>query len=116
VARQVDVDPDELAFYEWTGRTIEYHRAQIRTHLGFRECSVGDAEKLTEWLAVNVCEAERRPELVRDELLARCRAERIEPPTARRGLTPLFWTHGAPYGEVKLDMTSRLALRELPTP
>ncbi len=84
VARQVDVDPDELAFYEWTGRTIEYHRAQIRTHLGFRECSVGDAEKLTEWLAVNVCEAERRPELVRDELLARCRAERIEPPTAGR--------------------------------
>jgi hypothetical protein len=25
-------------------------------------------------------------------------------------LTPLFWTHVAPYGEVKLDMTSRLAL------
>ena len=33
----------------------------------------------TDWLAVNVCEAERRPELVRDELLVRCRAERIEP-------------------------------------
>jgi len=28
----------------------------------------------------------------------------------RRGLTPLFWTHVAPYGEVKLDMSSRLAL------
>jgi len=28
----------------------------------------------------------------------------------RRGLTPLFWTHVAPYGEVKLDMTSRLTL------
>jgi TnpA family transposase len=28
----------------------------------------------------------------------------------RRGLTPLFWTHVAPYGEVKLDMNSRLAL------
>jgi TnpA family transposase len=27
-----------------------------------------------------------------------------------RGLTPLFWTHVAPYGEVKLDMTSRLTL------
>jgi hypothetical protein len=84
VARQVGVDQAELAFYEWSGSTIAYHRAQIRTHLGFRECSVGDAEKLTEWLAVNVCEAERRPELVRDELLARCRAERIEPPAAGR--------------------------------
>ncbi|GIF09269.1 hypothetical protein Asi03nite_68070 [Actinoplanes siamensis] len=29
----------------------------------------------------------------------------------RRGLTPLFWTHVAPHGEVKLDMTSRLPLR-----
>jgi hypothetical protein len=84
VARQVGVDPGELAFYEWTGRTIEYHRRQIRGHLGFRECSVADAEKLTGWLAANVCEAERRPELVRDELLVRCRVERIEPPAAGR--------------------------------
>ena len=28
----------------------------------------------------------------------------------RRGLTPLFWQHVRPYGEVRLDMTSRLAL------
>lgn len=28
----------------------------------------------------------------------------------RRGLTPLFWTHVAPYGEVRLDMTRRLVL------
>ncbi|MEU9056432.1 hypothetical protein AB0D37_39605 [Streptomyces sp. NPDC048384] len=26
----------------------------------------------------------------------------------RRGLTPLFWGHVRPYGEVKLDMGSRL--------
>lgn len=82
VARQVGVEPVELGLYEWTGRTIEYHRAQIRAHLGFRECSVADGDKLTEWLAVNVCEAERRPELVRDELLVQCRAARIEPPAA----------------------------------
>jgi hypothetical protein len=48
VARQVCVDPNELGFYEWTGRTIEYHRRQIRAHLGFRECSVADAGKLNE--------------------------------------------------------------------
>lgn len=51
VARQVDVEPPELGLYEWTGRTIEYHRAQIRGHLGFRECTVADAEHLTHWLA-----------------------------------------------------------------
>lgn len=28
----------------------------------------------------------------------------------RRGLNPLFWTHVAPYGEVRLDMRRRLSL------
>jgi hypothetical protein len=27
-----------------------------------------------------------------------------------RGLTPLFWEHVLPYGEVKLNMTNRLTL------
>jgi hypothetical protein len=27
-----------------------------------------------------------------------------------RGLTPLFWAHVLPYGEVKLNMTNRLAV------
>ena len=31
-------------------------------------------------------------------------------PADRRGLTPLFWVHVVPYGEVNLDMTSRLDL------
>lgn len=35
VARQVDVDPGELAGYEWVGSTAEYHRSQIRRLLGF---------------------------------------------------------------------------------
>ncbi len=74
VARQVQVAPAEVRSYEWTGRSIERHRAEIREHLGFRECSVGDAEQL-DGVAGGACRpAERRPELVRDELLARCRA------------------------------------------
>jgi hypothetical protein len=62
VARQVGVPAAELAFYEWSGRTIEFHRSQTLT------------------------------------------------PEDRRALTPLFWTHVLPYGEVKLNMSSRLAL------
>ncbi len=31
-------------------------------------------------------------------------------PADRRGLTPLFWMHVLPYGEINLDMTSRLDL------
>ncbi len=29
VARQASVEPAQLGLYEWSGRTIEYHRAQI---------------------------------------------------------------------------------------
>nr|WP_157679861.1 hypothetical protein [Mycobacterium intracellulare] len=47
MARQVELEPTEIAFYEWTGRTSKFHRTQIRQALGFRECTVGDAEALT---------------------------------------------------------------------
>ncbi|MBZ4318777.1 Tn3 family transposase [Streptomyces sp. SCA2-4] len=69
VARQVQVPASELESYDWTGRTVEYHRAQIREHLGFRECSVADAEKLTAYLAEHVAHKERRPEQVREAVL-----------------------------------------------
>ena len=51
VGRQLGADSSELNLYEWSGRTIEYHRAQIRTHLRFRVATVDDQEKLTTWLA-----------------------------------------------------------------
>jgi hypothetical protein len=47
VARQVKVPASDLGFYEWSGSSPKYHRAQIRRHFGFRECSVADQEKLT---------------------------------------------------------------------
>jgi hypothetical protein len=45
---------------------------------------VADAEQVTAWLAEHVAQAERHPALVRSELLARCRSERIEPPAPGR--------------------------------
>ncbi|WP_433258614.1 DUF4158 domain-containing protein [Streptosporangium sp. CA-135522] len=56
VARLVDVPGSELGLYEWDGRTIKAHRVDIRKYFGFRECSVADAEKAAQWLAVQVCE------------------------------------------------------------
>ncbi|MGO4649703.1 DUF4158 domain-containing protein [Nocardia sp. 2YAB30] len=80
VACQVDVERSEIAFYEWSGRTIEYHRAQIRTALGFRECSVADADEITEWLVEQVTQVERSAERVPEHVLAQCRQRRLEPP------------------------------------
>ena len=81
LAQQVRVDPGEFATgYGFSGRTAEYHRAQVRTALGFREAGRADEERLTAWLADEVCPGEPDDDRQRDALLRRCRAERIEPP------------------------------------
>jgi TnpA family transposase len=80
LAEQVKVDAKLFAKYEWSGRTIEYHRAQIRTALGFRECSETDQAQLAAWLAREVCVSEQRREPLRDAVLAQCRVLRMEPP------------------------------------
>ncbi|TCN29270.1 TnpA family transposase [Kribbella orskensis] len=86
VARQVGVEAAALASYEWSGRTVEYHRAEIREHLGFRLAWVADQERLTSWLATSVARAERRADSVREELLTQFRRERVEAPTPGRVL------------------------------
>jgi Domain of unknown function (DUF4158) len=62
VAHQVGADPAVLDSYQWAGRTMRYHRAQVRQALGFRESTVGDADKLTGCLAEHVTRTERHPE------------------------------------------------------
>ncbi len=73
-----------LRFYTEQGRFPRGHRVQIRRALEYRECGVADADKLTEWLVANVTQTQRSAERVREELLARCREERIEQPTGGR--------------------------------
>ena len=82
VAHQVRVDAAAWDAYDWQARAIKGHRAQIRKRFNFRECSVGDQDKLAAWLAVEVCPVEQREMPLRDALLARCRLDRLEPPTS----------------------------------
>lgn len=85
VASQVKIEPaDVLGGYKFSDRTFEYHRSQIRNALGFREATVADEDDLARWLAEEVCPVELREEQLREALLARCRAERIEPPSPSR--------------------------------
>ena len=84
IAEQVKVDPSEFLRYRWSGRTIEYHRSQIREAFGFREFTRADEDKLADWLSVEVCPVELRDEQLREALLVRCRAERVEPPGSIR--------------------------------
>ena len=70
VARQVGVGGSEVGPYEWSGSTIESHRAHVHAHLDFRVAPVADQQEGTAWHAVNVAHAERRPERVREGLLS----------------------------------------------
>lgn len=80
VAEQVKVDPKEFASYDWRGRSVKYHRAQVREAFGFREATRADEEALVAWLAEEVCPVELNDGRVREALLARCRVEKVEPP------------------------------------
>jgi TnpA family transposase len=84
LAQQVGVPTDTWAQYDWDSRTIERHRAQIRQHLGFREATVADGETLVTWLCAQILPTTRRPEHVKEAVMQRCRALRIEPPTPER--------------------------------
>lgn len=84
MAGQVKVEAALFASYDWSGRTIEYHRAQIRKFHDFREPTVGDEDKLADWLADKICPVEMSRDRLRSALLARCREERIEPPKTTR--------------------------------
>ena len=101
------VPASDLGLYEWTGRTIEYHRAQIRRYLGFRECTVADAEKIAAWLAEDVCCRDRRPEHVREELIRYCRGEGIELPAPAR----IGRIIGSGLHQAEQTLTARIAGR-----
>ena len=80
VARQLRVPSASIHEYQWSGRTIESHRAQIRAELGFREATRDDEARLVTWLADELAPAERSNERLLEALRARCRQERVEPP------------------------------------
>ncbi len=84
VAKQVGAPPECYPRYEWHGRTIEYHRAQIRKLHNFREATVEDANALSQWLREQILPNERDYEHLKVAVYQRCRAVKIEPPTRER--------------------------------
>ena len=54
----VKVDPALFAKYSWTGRSIKYHRSQIRKVYGTRPPTEDDEDRWAHWLAAEWCPAE----------------------------------------------------------
>ena len=84
VAAQVGVAAAAWRGHAWQGRTIEYHRAQIRAGLGFREATLDDAEALGRWLDSQALALERRHDRLLAAARERCRELRLEPPSPDR--------------------------------
>ncbi len=84
LARQVRVSSAKWSEYEWQGRTIEYHRAQIRKSLGFREADKEDGKSLAHWLKETTLPEDPGRERLAAAVYARCRAVQIEPPSPDR--------------------------------
>lgn len=84
LAGQIGVSVGEWIQYDWNSRAAKYHRSQIRSQLGFREATAEDGEALAIWLDEHVLHEDRQMERLRDAVLERCRAVRIEPPTVDR--------------------------------
>ena len=74
---QVGIPPEHWSAYDWDGRTIIYHRAEIRTFLGFREATIVDQEALGTWLAAQVLPTTVRPDAILAAAYERLRDLRI---------------------------------------
>ncbi|MEI6777295.1 MAG: DUF4158 domain-containing protein [Chloroflexales bacterium] len=85
IADQLAIAPGVWAAYPWQGRIIDEHRALIRTALGVRANTNADLEALSTWLADELRQTHRRDLAhLRARSIDRCRAIKIEPPTAQK--------------------------------
>jgi TnpA family transposase len=95
LAECVDVPADAFAAYSWRGRTIEYHRGQIRSALDFRPSTEQDLKQLSSWLARQLPREQHYTDEGKAAALAQLRTLHLEPPTPkqlRRMLTSARFT------------------------
>ncbi len=79
-----EAGPEGWLRYDWSGRAIKYHRAEIRDFFGFREATAEDGDQVASWLLAEVLPREQDAGKLREAFHQRCRALKIEPPTPGR--------------------------------
>jgi len=81
ISRQVEVPANIFYEYDWKGRSIKYHRAQIRNYTGFRDSTIEDMEQLKEWIQKNILPQEQKMERIRDHAITHLQELQLIPPT-----------------------------------
>jgi hypothetical protein len=81
IADQLAIPAEVYAQYNWQGRSIKNHRAQIRDFLGFRPYTETDEKPLMQWLEMKIFSHEQQMEALIEKIYQRLRTLKIEPPT-----------------------------------
>src|SRR5579859_4639429 len=84
LAEQIEMDAELFVQYPAEGRTVEYHRAQIREALGFHPITDPEIEAILSWMDHHILPQERDPEALTTRFYTRCRDLHLEPPAAKR--------------------------------
>lgn len=77
-------EPELYAQYDWTGRSITYHRTQIREFFGYREDVLEDAREFTDWLCRDILYQDHDFEHIQAHVYRRFREFKIVPPSPDR--------------------------------
>lgn len=82
ISKQLGIEASTFDNYDWAGRIIKYHRAQIREYFNFREPTLEDINSISEWICKNVLYYDLDLEHLKAEAYSRFRELNIEPTTA----------------------------------
>ncbi len=84
IASQLETDTQLYSQYNWQGRSIKNHRAEIRALFGFRTATISDSEAISKWLIEKILPNEQRFEPVQSLIYQRFRELHIEPITPKQ--------------------------------
>ena len=84
IAKQIFSEPELYVQYDWTGRSITYHRTQIREFFGFREDTIEDAQEMAEWLCQHALHHDHEFEHLKERVYRRFHEFKIVPPSPDR--------------------------------
>ncbi len=82
IAKQLKVKSSCFQSYKLNSRSYRYHKKLIREYFGFRETTVQDSQKLSEWLHQNIaCYDDKK---VKIAIQKRLKNLKLEPPSTER--------------------------------
>ena len=84
VAEQLSVNEGDYDQYDWEGRGIKRHRAEIRKRYGFHRMRTTEFDSLRQWLVDEIVPQAVNIRRLKAFLYEELRARKIEPPTYGR--------------------------------